>query len=391
MNMHGIMAPETARAPVPRARAVGHGIIDWCRRQKLFLLIVALPTLLTASYYFLVAADQYESEAHFLVRSTNNQAPTGIGISQALSAVTGLSSAQGESMSIADYLTSHDVVAELRQHGALVDKFRRSEADPLTRLWRADPAPETLLKYYRRRVSVKFNSETGIITLSAKTFRPGDSYDLVERLLALGEQRVNFMNKRSYNDSIASSRQQVDETEQALTIVQKKLTQFRQVRKDIDPEASGNAQITIVTGLTDRLATSRAQLDAMGSVINRRSPQYVALAQQVRALEAQLVAQRSKLTGSDTAIVHDISGYEDLKMRQGLLVKRYEAAAMALERARDQAQHQQLYVIRVVDANMPVKAMFPERGKIVATVLVGSLLIFAVTWLIIAGVKEHAV
>ena len=65
--MHGIVRPE----PLPeelrladrpsRARQLVHG-------YRWFLMLVVLPTLLVAAYYFLIASNQYESQADFVVR-----------------------------------------------------------------------------------------------------------------------------------------------------------------------------------------------------------------------------------------------------------------------------------------------------------------------------------
>ncbi len=46
--------------------------------------------------------------------------------------------------------------------------------------------------------------------------------------------------------------------------------------------------------------------------------------------------------------------------------------------------------MRVGDANMPVKALFPERWRILLTVVVALLLTYSIGWLIAAGVREHA-
>lgn len=389
MNMYGIITPAPdgseidRRSPIARAR-------DWIVDRRLFMMMVVAPSLIVAGYLFLIAANQYESEAHFLVRTTNMAELPGTGVSQALSAVTGLSASQNEAMSVADYLTSHDVVAELRRNDRLVERFHNPAADILSRLPSADPAPEKLLKYYRKQVQVNYNTETGITTLKVHSFTPQDSYDIARKLLELGERRVNILNTRSYNDSIATSRRNLAAAENALADVQGRLTQFRQSRADIDPQASGEAQIGLVSNLTAQLSVARAQLNAMGGMISPSSPQYRALAGRVAALQGQVNAQTGRLTGGSGAIANDISGFEGLKLRQQFLSKRYEAASGALDRARDQALRQQLYVVRVVDANMPVKALFPERFRILGTVLIALLLIYSIGWLIAAGVREHA-
>jgi capsular polysaccharide transport system permease protein len=356
----------------------------------MFSLVVVLPTLVVGGYLFLIASNQYESEAHFLVRSSNSTPTPSIGISQALSSVTGISGAQNEAMSVADYLTSHDVVATLRRNDQLVERFHRPDADFLSRLWSADPTPELLLSYYQRQVKVEFNTETGITTLRVHSFRPDDSYQLAEKLLELGEQRVNQLNARSYDDAISLSVKQLRDAEGAMAAIQARMAHFRQSRSDIDPTAVGQAQLTLVSQLSAQLASVRAQLNSMGKTINHSSPQYQALAKREQALSAQVAAQSNKLTGSDNAIANDIGGYEDLKLRQQFLAKGYDAAASSLQRAREQAEKQQLYVVRVVEPNLPVKALYPQRWRILITIFVGLMLAYSIGWLIAAGVREHA-
>ena len=252
-------------------------------------------------------------------------------MSQALSLVTGTGDgSQNESMSVADYLTSHDVVSTLRRDDRLVERFSRPDADFFSRLRGTNPTPEKLFKYYGKQVSVKFASDTGITILKVHSFRPNDSYELVEKLLELGEKRVNMLNTRSYTDSISTSRRQLAQAEQDLAAVQGRLTAFRQVRNDIDPSATGQAQIGIISGLTAQLSAAKAQLAAVGSTIDQSSPQYQALSRRVAALQAQVSAQSSRLVGNSSAIASDISGFESLQMRQAFLVKRYEAAAASL-------------------------------------------------------------
>ncbi|WP_156678429.1 lipopolysaccharide biosynthesis protein [Sphingomonas profundi] len=390
MNMHGIITPAPDREMLRRRRRPVARALAWARQKRMFLLLVVLPSLLVAGYYYLIASDQYESEAHFMVRAAESTPVAGTGLGQVLSAAAGPSQSQTEAMSVADYMTSHDIVQSLQEKLDLVGRFRRPEADFFSRLHGDPVTPEKLLKFYSKQVKVRYRSDDGITTLEVRSFRPQDSYDIARTLLALGEQRVNALNVRSYNDALALARRQLREAEEGVARSQVALTRFRQSRGDIDPQGSGQAQIGLVSTLTQNLSAARAQLSAMTGVIRPDSPQYIATSRRVRALEAQVAAQSGRLAGGGTAIAADLGDYEDLRIRQEFAAKRYETAAASFEKAREQAQKQQLYVVRIVDANMPVKSLYPERGRIVLTVILGLLLVYAIGWLIIAGVREHA-
>jgi capsular polysaccharide transport system permease protein len=387
MNMHGFMTPadpqeDRALTLVERARNLVYA-------RRWFFLIVVLPTVLVGLYLYLYAADQYESEAHFLVQSADKTQIPSAGAS-ALSMLTGVGSGQNEAMSVADYLTSHDAVAKLRQEDRLVERFQRPGVDLLSRLFGTNPTPERVLRYYQRQVKVKFDTESGITTIKVHSFTPQDSYDIAQKLLQIGEQRVNELNARRYTDEIANARRVLDEAEAALTANDAAMTAFRHKSGDIDPQATGAAQLGLVSGLSSQLAAARAQLQTMAGVISPSSPQYQALAAHINSLQAQVDAQSGKLTGRADSITNDVSEYQALMLRRDFLNKRYEAAAASLEKAREQALQQELYLQRVVNPNMPVKALFPERARILATVLVALLLVYSIGWLIVAGVREHA-
>lgn len=361
------------------------------RRYRAFLLVVVVPTLLTAAYYFLIASDQYVSEAHFLVHSADrsNQAPAGLSMLMSRSGMGG-GGGGSEAMSVGDYLASHDAVSALARNAQLVERFRRPEADWLSRLYSDAPEPEKLFKYYLRHVEVRYDNDTGITRLTVRAFRPVDSYAIINALLNLGEQRVNAMNRRSFDDAIRVTRAQLDEAEKDVEDIQVKLTRFRQTERDIDPLNSGAEQTRLVTGIETQLATARAQLASMGSMISTTSPQYRAMAARVHALAAQVSQQNQRLTGGNHAIAADIGDYEGLKIRQDLAAKRYEAAAASLQHAREDALKQQLFITRVVEPNMPVRSLYPDRWAILATVFVSLLVIYGLGWLIAAGVREHA-
>lgn len=389
MNVQGIIHPEAeleVRPPSWRLR-VG----EWMVRQRYLLLVVFAPTILLASYLYLIASDQYQSEAHFVVNSGGGNAsipPTGLG--QMFGISSALGGSQGQILSVTDYLQSHDAVEALREKAGLVDVFRRPGTDVLSRLMVANPTPEKLMSYYRGKVKVHYDRDTGITTLKVRTFRADDSYRITEDLLRLGEARVNEMNRRSYNDAVSMARGQLAQAEEGVAAIQRRMTSYRQAGRDIDPQSTGEAQTKLVIGLRGNLAAAQAQLDSMGSTISHNSPQYVALARHIGSLQRELANQAAMLTGGGSTIAQNLGGFEDLKVQQDFAAKRYESAAAALEKARQEAQKQQLYLVRVVNPNMPVKALFPESTKIVLTVFVGLLLAYSIGWLIAAGVREHA-
>lgn len=364
-------------------------LLGWFRKHRNWCLIVLLPTALVATYYYLVAADQYQSEAHFVVRTSDAPAAAPSGLSQALTMVGGTSS-ERDAMLIADYLKSHDAVGALQSKVGLSQKFRRPEADMLSRLWFPNPTPEQLQKYFEGKVDVDVSSETGITTLKVRSFRPEDSYRIIQELLKLGEGRVNTLNQRNYANAITMAQRRVQEAETNLSQVQRQITRFRRSEQDFNPQVTGLSRTGMVSDLQGQLAVAKAQEASMAAAVSVNSPQLVALRRRVAALSRQVAAEGAKLSQGPGNVATGMGAYEGIKVRQEMAGKQLEIASAGLQRAQDDVRRQQLFVVPVVDPNMPVKALYPKRTKNVITALLALMLVYGIGWLITAGVKEHA-
>ncbi|MBB3981615.1 capsular polysaccharide transport system permease protein [Sphingobium fontiphilum] len=374
-----------------QSRRIRSVIVRRLWRLRYFLMVVMLPTLIVGAYFAFFAADQYESEAHLLVRSGSGDRGGSGGIESMLRSVGG-SGLEGavQAIPLADYMRSHDVVASLRKNNNLVERYRRPEADMIARLNGEDPASETLLKYYRSRTDVELNTDTGILTVRVRTFRPKDSFELMNALLDLGEERVNALNERAYEVAIRQAKRQLGDAEAGLRKAQSALTAFRKGQSDIDPEGSGEAQLRLVTELRKDQALAEAEMQAIASQIGTNNPQYQALRSRASAISEQLNSQQSMLVGNSKSIASRLGDYQELQLRQEFESKRYSSAAASLEGAREQALRQQLFVVRLVQPSYPVKATYPKGLRGTVAVFLVLMLSYGIAWLLIAGVREHA-
>jgi capsular polysaccharide transport system permease protein len=383
--MHG----KTSSTDVIQRQGVSNAVVEWFRAHKYWCIIVIFPTLIVAAYYYLIAANQYESEAHFLVRTANAPAAAPSGIGEALTMV-GATSSQADAMAVSDYLTSHDAVAALQARLNLVARYRRPEADLISELWSSNPTPERLLGYYQGNVDVKVRSDSGITTLQVRSFRPEDSVAIINQLLQLSEDRINVMNRRNYDSAVAVARAQYEAAEREVEQVQGNMTSFRSKGGDFNPQTTGQAQVAMIAQLQAQVAAARAQLSAMSSTLSASAPQREALRSRVTGLEQQVAAERAKLSSGRGNVATGLTTYEGIQLRQEFVGKRYEAAATALQKASEEAAKQQLFLVKIVDPNTPVKSTYPKRAKTVATIFLALLLSYGLGWLVVAGVREHA-
>ncbi len=372
----------TLPAPDLRKRAL--------RRRLPILLLVAVPSAFAAIYLFFVASNQYVSEAKFLVRGAESPGIRAGGIAEILGVGPALGAAETEARAVNEYLLSFDAISALPGAGVdLLAMFRREGVDPLSRLGVAKPSPETLRRYFRGKVKVIYDTNSGVTSLEAHAFAPRDAVLIARSLLRLGEARINRFNTRANDAALAAARQGITEAEAELGDIQRRLTGFRDRNRDIDPASTSAAQQILVGRLEAEMSVLRTDLRNMSGVLPRGSPQIAAMEGRISALQRQIDGERSKLTGRSNAVAPRLADFEELKLQQQFAANRYEAARLALELAHKQALKQQLFVVSVVEPNLPVKSTAPKRLSLWATITFGLFLTYGIGWLLLAGVREH--
>jgi capsular polysaccharide transport system permease protein len=104
-------------------------------------------------------------------------------------------------------------------------------------------------------------------------------------------------------------------------------------------------------------------------------------------ISLQLTQLRSQKTGNDPD--KQVAQLQGLALEREFSDKQLATALASLEQARTEALRKQLYIERVVQANLPDKAMEPRRIKGIFTTLILGLLAWGVLSLMISGIKEH--
>lgn len=366
-------------------------LMVWLRRRRWFMLFVVLPTLLTAAYYATYAADIYESEARFLVRGRN--APS----ASSASAIAGLLGGGGaanpsmtEQRAVGEFIDSHAAISGLRQSLDLAAIWRRPEADLLAMLWYESPEAERLLRYYRRRVTVAYDIETGISTLRVQAFRAEDAHAIALELLRLSEDLVNRLTARTQADTLRVAREEVQIAERRVIAAREALTAFREREQAMDPTASATAALGRVGALEATLAQTRAELQERQAFMRPDNPQVQVLRNRISALTTQIAEERARMTQGREALPQQMSAYERLQLERGFADQALTSAITSLEAARAEAQRQQVFLQRIVEPNLAERALYPTGAFNTLTVLVSLLIAYGIGWLMLAGAREHA-
>jgi len=351
--------------------------------------IVGLPTLIAGVYYFAIASDLYLSEAKFILRSPKQVQASGIG---ALLQSTGLGRAEDDTAAVQEFITSRDVVRKLEQKNDLREVFNRREGDYVTRFpgilfWRTDF--EALYRRYDHFVSVETNTSTGVTTLAVKAYRPGDSQMLATELLTYSEQLVNELNERARRDALDTARREVERAEQRISQIQKELTAYRVQQKMLDPKSASTGVLELIGQMKAAQTNARAQL---GELLNNspNSPQIPLVKTRIASLDKLIAEEGGKLSGESDSVVASLTEYERLTLDRELAEKALASAFTSLEAARLEAQRQQLYLETIAQPNLADYPLYPKRFVSFVMVVTSCLLVYGITWLLVASAREHS-
>lgn len=357
------------------------------RVDRLFLLVVALPTLLATLYFGFLASDVYLSESQFVVRSPDKPSTNALGT---LLKSTGFSNSGDEVYAAHDYVQSRDALQALNKNDAVA---RAYGDESIFFLDRYNPLGfnssfEDLYQYYTGKVGVDYNTTSSVTTLTVRAFGPDEAFNLNRQLLEYAEDIVNKLNDRGRNDLIRLATDEVRSAETAARSAAVALAQFRNRYGIVDPEKQAEAELELVSKLQDELIAARMQLIQL-QAIAPENPQVPILQTRIAGLNREIDVQMGRVAGNRSSLSASAVRYQRLELERQFAERRLAAAMSSLQEAQAEARRQQAYVERIVQPNIPDEAQEPRRLRGIFATLVLALLAWGILRLLLAGVREH--
>lgn len=360
-----------------------------------FAVGVALPTVLAALFYAFVASEQYATESLFAVRG-NSGGSASVDLGGLFSLGTGsLDAEASDSYIVQEFIHSREMVETLIEEANFVAIYSRDSADAYYRL---DPEGtiEDYVDYWRMMSSVEYDTDTGIITLLVRAFRPQDAELLTAKVIEQSEELVNELSLRAREDSLAAARREVEIAEKRFAESRKLLAAYRGEEREIDPTAVATSRQTLVGELEGELARRESELRALLSTMSENSPRVVYVRNQIDALRRQVDAERMRMAEAEDGSAQDVlterlSRFEELMAEREFAERAYVSALTALEAARIEALKQQRYLAVFVHGRAPEDALYPEGIRWTLVLFGGLILAWGIVSLIAAAIRDRVV
>lgn len=356
-----------------------------------FLLMVIAPTLVAGWYLWTRASDRYVSTVGFAIRTEE----TGSAL-EMLGGIASLSGASSDDTEILyKFIQSQELVSAIEKQVDLRAMWEKGDPrkDPIF-AYHPPGTIEDLVSYWQRRVKV-YNDDNGLLELRVEAFTPEDAHKLAELIYDESSQMINRLSAIAREDTTRYARDEVEQAVERLKQARQALTEFRNRTQIIDPGASVQSQMGLLSSLQMQLSEALIDLDIQRETASANDPRVVQLQRRVSVIEARIAKEREKLglgsdtAGGDSAFADLVGEFERLNVDQQFAEQSYTAALTAYDSAVAEARRKSRYLAAYVRPTLPQSPAYPNRPMLLFLVGLFSFLAWAILVLALYAIRDR--
>ncbi len=387
------------KARTPRPAVSGGGGFRARRSDRIFrrLLIGSfavcflIPALSGCLYFSFLANDQFVSEARF---STSSAEGNGLEVLAGLSSLFRGGQASDAAI-VAEYIESQSILLELQKKFDLQKIFSPGSWDFVAEL-QSNATAEEMLEFWRKQIVIKVDRNSGLLTLSVRTFSPADSLALASEIIAISERMVNRLTRRNDEKSLLEAENELQLAKVRLEGAVSSMRDARDLAGVLDVDLAAKGYSDILTALNMELAKISTKISTLEQTNASEAPQLIALRSRAGSLREQISSYENRFAGlsrsggaekRNLANSAAILAQKDVERR--IAQNEYEHAVAAYETARLNRERQRSYLMTYVAPRAAEQSLYPKRILAATLVAVGSFLL----WAVIAGlallVRDH--
>ncbi|MGI9414032.1 MAG: hypothetical protein ACR2PM_10200 [Hyphomicrobiales bacterium] len=357
--------------------------LNW--RLALFLASVVVPMVVIMAYLLLIASDQYVSEGSIIISeersSSSNVDLSFLGLSN--------SAADNDALVLKSFVLSKDMLAFLNEKLSIRAHYGAGKIDYVSKL-DGDATAEEFFEYYQDKVFVEYDREAKLLTLTVRAFDRKFAQDMVQKIIERSEEFIDALNDKISREQLRFFETELVRSERKLQKIKAQLVAFQYRHRIFSTEAEGETIIATISALETQVAQKQSELKGKLTFASDTSPQVVALRTEISALKAQIDSEKERLTGGGSISLAQIdSEYREIKLNAEFVTNLYKSNLSALEAARIEAARKLKFLIVVSEPSLADESEHPDEVYIGITALLVCLMLFAISSVVIAIIREH--
>jgi len=358
------------------------------QRHRLGLYIIIIPMLLLTTYYLLIASNRYVSESKVVVKRNAELGGQLGGIAIPFLNVAGGSNNE-DAQHLIQFIHSPDMLGRLDKQFALRKEYALRGLDFVNHLapW---ASREDFLELYRQHVEIVFDEKTGVLTIRALADTSDRAQKINQAILREAEQFINGLSQQLAREQVDFANQELLRSHKGLNEAKETLLNFQNKNGVLDPLVSAEISNRVIGELEAQLAGKQVELQTLSGTLQDNAAQVVALRQAIFSLKQQLLTERKKLTSAQGNGLNRVAAqYLDHKSMVDFQVDVYKISLAALEKMRVETARKVKSLAVLSSPQLPEEAEYPRRIYMLATWLLGLVVLFGLVRLTIEIVEDH--
>ncbi|MGO4326118.1 chain-length determining protein [Cupriavidus sp. 2TAF22] len=349
--------------------------------------IAIAASILAIVYWGVVAADRYVSEAKVVVERSD---AVGATTTDFYASLLGANAPPRDLLLLREYLLSVDMLNKLDATLALKGHYSDPRRDALSRLWPADASLERFHDYYLGRVSVEYDDYSRTLVVRAQAFTPAMAQAVTRALVEEGERFINDLTHRVAEEQVVYIERQARTQGERMKADRQALLAYQNANGIVSPRGDVESLSGVVAAAESELADLRVKRAALKDVYTPQSPAIQQLDAQIVAVQAQIGAQRARMTSSSGKALNRVAEQQErLQAAAGFSEDLYKTALSVLEKARMESTRKLKNVAVVQNPTLPEYPLQPRRLYNIVVFVLGALMLAGVLQLLGAIIRDH--
>ena len=337
-------------------------------------------------YFGFVATERFATETQFVVKQSDSNEVAFAG----LASFGSVSGSMQDALIIKEFILSREMAVALDDRLNLREHYQSSDIDFFSRL-SSDASQEKFVRYFQDRIVVHHDEMSDILYVEVQAFTPDYSLEISREMLLICESFINGLGDKMIREQLEYAQEAVSRAQKVLQGEQKKLLDFQNANRLYSPEQEGGAILEVVNSLQAQVIKEQAQLKNMLATMHETIPAVKSQKDLIYSLEQQLEEERRKLTSPDSESLNKVAvEYSEIELEAALAADLYKSSLASLETIRAEA-YQKLKHLLIIE--YPAKAeesKYPLRVYNIITWTVVIIVVYLLTILILAIVREHS-
>ena len=351
-----------------------------------FFLVVILPTVAVGWYLYERAEDQYLSETSFSIRSEEFRNPMDVlaGLGQVSSG------SANDAQVLYEFISSQQLVEAVGKELDLRRVFAGKGGDPVFAL-PPDASREVLVEHWRRMVKVRRDKGSGVLSVEARAFAPGDAQQINRLILGESQKLVDRLSRVARDDATRYAQEELDRAAERLSAARANFSAYRARTRIIDPAVELQNQAGVQSALRQQLAEALIARDQLAAATRDGTDPRISQAdRRIDAIRNRLESERAGgPSKEDEGLAKVVGEFETLRAEQQFAETAFYAASAALDSARAEATRRSRYLAVHIDPTLSESSTRPRRLMLTAVAAVFLLLFWTIGSMMAISLRDR--